>query len=215
MKPTTLMAITTALLLSLNGQPVFAADSVGYNRIVVPANSDVRLSLPFTQKVEAQFTVSSKAGSVITIPAAITAGQYATLYYVRFTSGNASGLWSTITANTANTITITDAAVASLAANGDTFRVYKHHTLGSVFPKTMLGKSFVSGTQILIYDNNLAAMTTNKSASRVAAYTTSGAGSWVGAGVNNNTVLKPETQFILRNNAAQTLTMITLGYVPD
>ncbi len=211
-----MMAITIAALMGLVVRSVIASDAVGYNRITVPANSDVRLSVPFNQDIVGTFNVNGiVAGSGVTVTDPLTPGAFANTYYVRFISGNGTGLWSTISNNGASDFVFVDLNVLNFINVGDKFRVYKHQTLSSVFPTSLLGISYVSGSQVLIYDNNIAAMTTNKSAAKVAAFTSAGGGHWVGSGVNDNTILKPETQFILRNNSGSTLTMITRGHVPD
>jgi uncharacterized protein (TIGR02597 family) len=189
--------------------------TVGYNRITIPGNTDVRLSLPFSQNAEGTFSVSTATASGVTVANTLTPGAYANSYYVRFTSGNGAGLWSTISNNGTNSLDLADLGLLNYVNSGDTFRVYRHHTLGSVFPNSLFNVSYTSGSKILIYENNLAAMSQNKAAVNTATYITSGGGMWVGAGVSNNTILKPETQFILRNNASPQFQVITLGAVPD
>jgi uncharacterized protein (TIGR02597 family) len=213
---TKLAAITAATILALGLQPARAAQVVGFNKVAVPASSDVRLTVPFTQKAEGEFTVSGVSGSTVNVSEAVS-GSYANSYYVRFTTGNGQGLWATITANNSNSFTVAaaDAAAVAYAQTGDKVRVYKHQTLGSVFPAALYNLSFINGTSVLIYDNNIAAMAQNKSSSKAASYTTSGGGRWSGSGVNSNTILKPETLFILRNSSSKTLTMVTLGKVAD
>ncbi|MCY2927130.1 MAG: TIGR02597 family protein, partial [Planctomycetota bacterium] len=187
-------AIAAVALLALAVQSASAGNVVGYNKIVVPANTDVRLSVPFTQTIQGTYTVAGKTGSTVTTSEALSASTYpASAYYVRFVSGNASGLWATISANGANSLTLADANVANLVNNGDTFRVYAHYTLGTLFPKGMYGKSYTNGTVVNIYANNIAAMAQNKSAAKTASYTTTGGGRWVGSGVSNSTILVPET----------------------
>jgi uncharacterized protein (TIGR02597 family) len=208
-------AITAAALLALAAQAANAADAVGYNTVTVPANSDVLVSVPFNQNPVGTFTVHSVVSGGVTVTNGLTANAYTNGYYVRFTSGAGEGLWSTISANGTGGFTLADAAVLSYVAAGNEFRVYKHHTLASVFPKGMYGISYTNGTQVLVYDNNRAAMAVNKAPAKTASYTTSGGGRWAGSGVNDSTILKPETQFILRNNASTPFTLITQGDVPD
>lgn len=204
--------VITAALIAVIANPAAAADSVGYNHIAVPANTDVRFSLPFTQQVEAEYAVDLVTANGVTVTEALETDGYNGAYYVRFLSGDASGLWTTITDNGVNDITLEDANVLALVSEGDLFRVYKHHTLGSVFPAAMENVSHINGTQVLIFDNNIDAMDQNVPADKVALYNN---GAWIGAGISNNTVLVPETQMILRNNAAQELKLITLGDTPD
>jgi hypothetical protein len=84
-----------------------------------------------------------------------------------------------------------------------------------VFPNSLFNVAYTSGSKILIFENNLAAMSQNKAATKTATYTTAGGGQWVGAGITSNTILKPETQFILRNNSATSFLVTTTGVVPD
>lgn len=203
-------AIAVIAILAAAAGSARAGNVVGYNRIVVPAGTDVRLSVPFTQKVEGTFTVTGKTGSGVTVADTLTAGQYATTYYVRFISGNASGLWTTITANGVNDFTLENANVLALVSNGDQFRVYAHATLGTLFPKGMYGKSFTNGTVINIYANNIAAMVQNKSAAKTASYTTSGGGRWVGSGVTGNELILPSQTVTFRLPAGETATKVTI-----
>ena len=207
-------AITAAALLALAAQSANAVEAVGYNVVTVPANSDVLVSVPFNNNVEATYTVDTAIGTGITVNEALSAGTYNSSYYVRFIDGNGEGLWSTITATADGGLTVAD-DLSGYVANGDTFRVYMHQTLSTVFPKGLYGVAYTNGTQLYIYENNIDAMTQNKSAAKTAAYTTSGGGRWVGAGINNNTVLVPETKFVVRNNSASEFTVVTRGDVPD
>jgi uncharacterized protein (TIGR02597 family) len=185
---------------------------VGYNQQAVPANTDVRLSVPFCQSAVGSYAVNTKTASGVTVTATLSSGVYANLYYVRFISGSAAGLWSTISTNGTGSFDLADAGVLAQVSVGDTFRVYPHYTLRTLFPVGMLNVSYNTSTKILLFDNSLSAMAQNRPASKTASYVS---GNWLGSGVNNNTVLAPETQFILRNNSSTPLTMITQGFVPD
>lgn len=210
-----LSRITAAVLLTLTAQSASMAEVVGYNKINVPAGTDVRVSVPFNQEAVGTYTIATETASGVTVaPATFTANQFKDLYYVRFITGAGAGLWSTITANTAGELTLADIVkLAPHIAPGNTFRIYKHHTLRSFFPIGLLNVSYTNATtQVLIYENNLASMGQNKSPAKTAIHN---AGNWLGAGVNNNTVLKPETQFIVRNNSASALTVYAYGDVPD
>jgi uncharacterized protein (TIGR02597 family) len=208
-------AITAAALLALTAHTVSAAEAVGYNTVTVPANSDVLVSVPFNQNAEGSFTVSSVTAGGVTVTNSLAANAYTNGYYVRFTTGGGEGLWSTISANGTGGFTLSDTAVLSYVAAGNEFRIYKHHTLTSVFPKGMYGVSYTNGTKVLVYENNRAAMGQNKTAAKTATYSTSGGGRWTGSGVSSNTVLAPETQFAVRNVSSSELTLITQGDVPD
>jgi len=209
------IAIIAAAFLALIVQSTNAVASVGYNHIVIPASSDARLSVPFNQNIEGTYTVDNVTISGVTVTDVLVGNAFADSYYVRFIDGNGEGLWSTISSNGTGNFDIADLNVLNYVSIGDTFRVYKHHTLSSVFPKGMYGKSFTNGTKVLIYENNIDVMSQNKAAVKSATYTTAAGGKWVGAGINNNTILEPDTQFIFRNNTAQSFELITLGDVPD
>jgi uncharacterized protein (TIGR02597 family) len=208
-------AITAAVLLALTAQTVSAAEAVGYNVVTVPANSDVLVSVPFNQNAEGNFTVSSVVSGGVTVTNALTANAYTNGYYVRFTTGGGEGLWSTISANGTGGFTLADTNVLTYVSAGNSFRVYKHHTLASVFPKGMYGVSYTNGTKVLVYENNRAAMGQNKAAAKTATYSTSGGGRWTGSGISSSTILAPETQFVVRNVSASEFTLITQGDVPD
>lgn len=206
-------AITAAMLLALAAQAANAAEAVGYNVVTVPANSDVLVSVPFNNNVEATFTVDSVTGTGITVNEALSADTYNSSYYIRVIDGAGEGLWSTITANGSGGLTLAD-DLSGYVANGDTFRVYAHHTLGSLFPAGMYGVSYTNMTQVLIFENDTSAMSQNKASAKTAAYIAA-MGSWMGAGVSNDTVLQPETRFTLRNSSANEFSLVVLGDVPD
>jgi uncharacterized protein (TIGR02597 family) len=207
-------AITAAALLALAAQSASAAEAVGYNVVTVPANSDVLVSVPFNNNVEATYTVDSVAGTGITVNEALSAGTYDSSYYVRFIDGSGEGLWSTITVNGSGGLTLAD-DFSGYVANGDTFRVYEHHTIGSIFPDTMYGVSFTNSTQIQTYDATGAGQfkLASGSASYVAVpplfqY------AWTGS-ANADTVLAPGSMFLVRNGAGEELTIPVFGDVPD
>jgi uncharacterized protein (TIGR02597 family) len=211
-----LVRIAAVALMALGLQVASAqAEWAGYRTVNIPANTDVRLTVPFTNHVTATHTVTSIAGTTVNFSAAPAITYTANRYYIRFTSGAANGLWATISSHTGTnsffSVPAGSAAAVGLAVPGDTFRVYLHNTLGSVFPTTLNNVSFNSSTQILLFNNN-APYAQNRGPVSTAARAGS---NWVGGGVNNNTALAPETTFILRNNSASTLKFITLGDAPD
>jgi len=206
------VAMTAATLLGLAVEAGADGGAAGYNAIAVPAKADVLLAVPFNQDHLGLHQVTGVTGNGVTVAGGLTAGAFGPGHYLRFVDGDGEGLWSTVVGNTANAIQVANPAILAHLAGGNSFRIYPHHTLGSLFPAGQQGMSYVNGTQVLVYENNLAAMTQNKSAAKVAAYT---GGGWVGAGVNANTVLAPETKFVLRNNANEPLVMVLHGAVPD
>jgi uncharacterized protein (TIGR02597 family) len=215
-----LTAIAMMALLALTaGMAQAQHNVVGYNYIVVPTNADLKMSMPFTRQVEATLTVGSRTDATLNVANSLSGTS--TQYYLRFMSGSAKGLWTNIASYTGTTITLNGTGgsvlMKSLISGSDTFRVYKHQTLSTLFPPGQLNVSYLPGTGVNIYDNNvaLASMRQNLAAAKQASYN-SGAGRWSGSGINNDTPLPPETQFIVRNNSAtQALKVLTMGYAPD
>jgi uncharacterized protein (TIGR02597 family) len=213
------------------GSVSFAQSNVvGYNKNSVPANSDRRFSVAFNRDANSSYTSAGKTAVSVTVAGPVTVGKFnagsdmtKAPYYIRFTSGNAAGLWISIKSNTAAEFVLDDSASAVAARDrilalvaadgGDSFRVYKHNTIDSTFPKEQLGLSFVNLTQILGYDNNLGSMSQNKAATLLATYSTT-SGRWNPSG-SGDKILKPETAYIVRNTSSQALTLMTSGTVPD
>jgi uncharacterized protein (TIGR02597 family) len=201
-------AITAAMLLALAAQAANAAEAVGYNVVTVPANSDVLVSVPFNQNAEGNFTVSSKTADGVMVTNGLTINAYTNGYYVRFTTGGGEGLWSTISVNGQNGFTLADTNVLTYVGNGDAFRVYKHHTIGSVFPTGMYGVSYTNGVTISVYNNTASGI--NKSTASTISYL-SGPKRWN----NPNQILNPDSMVMIRNGSAIELTFVNGGDVPD
>lgn len=226
------MGVTAMLLLSLvtswAGAAGVAENVVGYNRIDVPVNSDVLVCVPFNRPSQGTYTVSSVTGTGVQVSEVMASGAYATLYYVRFTSGNASGRWSTITGNTANELVFEDTGFLSNVSANDTFEIYPHNTLESVFPSEMEGKMMEASikhptapviqtykTQVRVFDG---ATTGINKATPITYYYYNNAWRKVGSSLTanyNNAVLRPGVYFIIRNqNSGNSLVFISSGNVP-
>jgi len=212
-------AITAAgMLLALAAQTASAAEAVGYNVVTVPANSDAVVSVPFSQNVQGTFTVASVSGTGVTVNEALSADTYDSSYYIRVIDGAGEGLWSTITANGSGGLTLTD-DFSGYVAIGDTFRVYEHHTIGSVFPGSLKGVTFETSTQILV--PNTVSVGVNKSASPYA-YKENGfppfdsrPGWYQGITYKSDLVFAPDSYVLVRNNGASNLSIVVFGDVPD
>lgn len=208
-------AITAAALLALTAQTVSAAEAVGYNTVTVPANSDVLVSVPFNNNVEATFTVDTVTANGVTVNEALSADTYDSGYYVRFIDGNGEGLWSTISDNGNGGLELSDTNVLSYVSGGDTLRVYEHHTIGTVFPDTMYGVSFTNSTQIQVFDG--VGVGQYKQPLGVASYAAVPplfVYQWSGS-ATADTVLPPSAMFLVRNGSANELTIPLHGDVPD
>ena len=215
-------AIPAAILLALAVQSASAVDAVGFNRTPVPANSDALVSIPFTKAPEGAYTVSSVPGSGVVRVTGTVTGSYADTYYVRFTGGNANGLWSTITANTTSGFTLANTDVASRVVAGDTFIVYPHHTLSSLFPNGYEGISFITAgddgvnpgaTIVLIKDTSIG---TDKAAAKMCVHL--GSFGWYDGDWNqvDGLVLEPGTFVQVRNaDEAKELDVFIAGDVPE
>ena len=222
-----IMTTVVAVALLATAVPMFGqVQSVtGYNKVTVPAQSDVIVSVPFTQKPEGTFTVAigGVAASTLTVDEDI-ATAYDGAYYVRFTSGDAKGLWSTIKSSntTAESVELEDASMLTggKVAEGDTFKIIKHQTLSSVFPDKLAGLSFVASTGsgfglkretlVLMWGESEG---TNKAPSSTFYYHESG--DWRTFVGNNadGTVIAPDSILVIRNTSDKKLTYIPQGSV--
>ncbi len=190
----------------------------------LPAGTDTFVSVPVNNSVEIELNATSKLGTTLNFPAAsLSDGAYNAgtfpIYYVRFIDGPAAGLWASITVNSASSITIDDTAIAALASGTEKIRVYKHHTLGSVFPSERRDDSaggkltqgaITNGVQILFYSD---ADSQNKGPGSGGIFTWFN--SAVGFLTNASRPLLPDTGFVIRNGSAHDLTYFTAGEAPD
>ena len=210
-------AIATTLLLVI-GQTVMAGDVVGYNKIDVPANSDVLVSVPFNNEVAGEYTVASTASATITVDEALSADTYDSAYYVRIVSGSGDGLWSTVSSNGAGTLTVEDQAVVDELVADDEIRVYPHHTVAGLFPAGLEDVSYDSQTRLLVYEgavagqNKVQALTLQYA---VAAPLFNGWNNGVPGSDYNNQVLTPGSHVRIRNGSGEALSYIPHGTVPD
>lgn len=212
-------AITAAALLALAAQSASAVSAVGYNAVTVPTNSDVLVSVPFTKDASGSFAVSSVTASGVTVTDILTANAY-TNGYVRFTSGGGAGLWSTISANGTGGFTLANTNALTGVQAGDSFKVYPHQTLASVFPARMEGVSFKKSASAAVHSTeilfpNTSSVGINKSPSATYYFYNN---AWRKAGSASslnfdNTVVSPQEYFILRNRGTNTLTYVASGNV--
>ena len=201
-------AAALSLLLAVSVQ----AESVGYNTVTVQGQSDVMVAAPFSQDVEATFTVNAVTGSGITVNEALAAGTYNSSYYVRFVDGSGEGLWSTISANGNGGLELSNTDVLAYVAGGNTLNVYKHHTLSSLFPAGLKDQVWNTSTKILLPANDAAGI--NKGYTIVAYNTTDN--KWkVGRTDYSSQKVVPGQSLIIRNESTSGLTWIAYGDVPE
>jgi hypothetical protein len=206
-------AIAAALLLALSAVPTQAQDVYGYVYLPVPAQSDVLVSVPLNNAPQGDFTITAGgiSGSVITVDEPIADTLDAGKCYVRFVDGGAAGLLTTITANSSSSFTLENATAAALASTGDTVRLFKHHTVGSVFSANLLGISFVNQTQLLFFADSVAKNKAPGSEGTATYFDVNDFG-W---GLNATRVIKPEEAFVVRNNSANPLVFVAKGMAPN
>jgi len=209
------MAALAAMVLAVGASG--AAEMVGWNRQVVQPNSDVLVSLPFTQDAAATLTVSGKTATGVQVAGPLTVDQYKGAYYVRFTTGSAAGQWSTITTNGATDLTLEITDFLTDVQVGDHFSVYPHQTLSTVFPDSLEGVSYKATTGLKRNTEILIPSTTGAAVNRSAAatyYYKNGEWKKVAGSTSDDVVLSPEQYFIIRNNdATDSLTFVTYGKV--
>lgn len=213
-------ALAAVAVLALAAQYAPAQQQVlAINQITVPANADALVSVPVPNEKVGEFTVDTvTSNGIADNGASFETDQYQDMYYVRIMTGDAAGLWSTISSNSATELVLDNTDVHGMINAGDTFCIYKHQTIGSIFPDSMFGTSFVAGTKVLIFSND--SLGINRSSDFVVEYqvqTIPGLGTikgWNG-GDGAETVLAPETRFGIRNSSSKPLSLTLSGSAPD
>jgi len=203
------------------------SDPIGFVQLSLLGNSDSYVSIPFLRPAAATAIVSSIASNVVTAtqqyPATWSANQFvysagtqSNNYYLRFPSGTSGGRTFTITANTANSVTLNSGLLTGVA-NGDAFVIEPYWTLNSVFPNgTGVNVSPTVGnrnTEILIPDFATAGI--NLSAAKIYFFNSS---IWKqtgqGSADHGDDVLQLNAPFIVRHNVATNTTLVCAGAVP-
>jgi len=147
--------------------PVFT-DPVGYVSITCPPKSDTIVGLPlratsaYIGSLNANPTLASGSATLtLSGSPALTTNEFAGAYYVKFkdttpTAAAGDGQWFSITANTANTITVDLNGGAIAAVSGARLEVFKFWTLAELFPPaecttspTTTGNAIVATTSTL------------------------------------------------------------------
>ena len=147
-----LSAATTSLAATATTEPV------GYNTISLLANSDTYISVPFHRPAIFVGQVASFSGNAITVNGSpgwtasqfvYAAGTQSNTYYAFIRSGAKEGNYYTVTANTANTLTLDLAGdtLDGLAAN-DSIALIPYWTLGTLFPTSDAGTSVTATTNV-------------------------------------------------------------------
>ena len=203
-----------------------ASDPSGIYRVALLGNSDTRLSIPFSRPKAAAGLVQSISDGVITLQGApgwttdqfvYSSGVQSNTYFVLIRSGSREGEHHTITANTADAITVDLNGDTLTGVNaGDRIEIVPYWTLGTLF----LGGAGIHispspgsrSSEVLMPD--LEGIGINLSAARTY-YFWSGAWRQVGQGTANlsDDVLLPDAYVIVRHNIADSTTLLCNGVV--
>lgn len=179
----------------------------------IPANTDVRLSVPMEASVDFTGVAASAAGTALTVTgASFTANEFAPAtggYYIRLKSGDSKGLTAEITANTTDTLTLALDAGDNLTNVDNTtqFEIVKYFTLSTFFPSDL-----ANGVSVLFYNNTTAGV--DIAADQIVTFFN---GTWYD-NVNGQPVdasLYPGETFTVRNNTNTPIENIVItGNVP-
>ncbi len=222
--------IILPLILILGAGSLSAQDAttepVGFNKVVCLAGSDTIVSVPFKD------STNSITGTIIGTPTAsgaapndiatigvtgFPAGTYNEAYYVHFLTGNLQGGVFQVSSNTATTLLmhLHGEDVAQLTA-GDTFKIYKFWTLGTLFPagNTAIVESastlpFQRKTEVLLYDRT--GLGINRSVSKIFFQIAAG---WIdndGLTGADDTIVWPDSPLIIRHKTGADTTFIAKG----
>jgi len=219
------------------GQTTATSDPVGFNSVTALGNSDTRFSVPLQRPNVFTGTVASVSGNVVTVsgtPAWTTnqfvyaAGTQSNTYYLEFKSGAKVGMFYTVTANAAGTLTLNlnGDSISTVAAN-DSFKLVPYWTLSTLFPNQagITATTSISGsapvTDILIPDVTSAG-TDLGAPSGYFYYSGTGFGGagWRAIGGSpsqkvNDTPLSPDGFLIVRQDGVSTSSILTAtGAVP-
>lgn len=232
MKTPKICCLLTAIALAQSSLFGVSTDPVGFVSVSVPANSDAVLAVPLNRAAEFKGVIQSISGNVITVAGtpAWTANAFAPgvtankTYAVQIASGAKEGLYGKITANTADTVTVTlDSAenlsnigtasapldpdgAGPLTAQADQIDIVPYWT-----PSSLITSTVANGSQILLLQSSTAGI--NLSSSGSYGYDS---GSWVDENsfeAADHTPLSFGQGFIFRN-AGSAVTLSMVGAVP-
>lgn len=181
--------------------------------VAVPANTDVRISVPLLKSAVYTGTTSTVDTGTNTItfngtPAFAVNGYTATPHVILVESGAKSGLIAPVTQNTANSVTV---APGFFSLNGivatDSISIRPAWTIASL----MSGASSLTGVQLLSFSNTQTG--TNTSSDALYFYVGSAWENGDGEPANNE-ILYPGEGFIVRTAATPINTFVVAGEVP-
>jgi len=211
---------------STNAQTTVATDPVGFVTLTVRAKTNnaralTMAVLPMERAAVysgacggASFSVNGNGQSVITFTSNLfTANQFTgagNQHYFRVENGSNAGDFSTIVANSANSITLAD-NFSQILADTTTFTVTPYWTLGTAFPNgagLRGGSSSTAADNILIYNTNFTPTTYYYRSNAVPP-------SWfTGATPSSNAIIPPGTGFAIERKANTPVDIVLPGTVP-
>ncbi len=229
------LAIVLARATALHAQNVTATSNpIGTFTIPLAGASDNYASLPLqrTPAIAAMVQMVTESGpsAVITLtpPTTLTPSQFVYVagtqpntYYVQFMSGAKEGLFYTVTANGANTLTVNangDKTLDNVVETGDLIEVVPYWTLNTTFPNGQGLHPTTSVTaprsQVMLPNQTTAGINLPVAATYYY-FTGDGGPAWKKVGDNSantypDVVLYPDTYFIVRHPLATADTVLTL-----
>lgn len=215
---------TTLAIPTATGQTTATTDPVGFTTINVRAKTGASralttIVLPMERATAfsgactgASFSLDGSNRTVITFGSNVfTANQFTgtgNQHYFRLTNGGNAGDFSTIVANTANSITLAD-NLNSVLLQSSTFEVNPYWTLGTAFPAgggLQGGSSAAAADTVTIYNSNFVGTTYF--------YNTS-AGAWrTGITGSDNVIIPPGSGLAVERKQATPVSIVLAGTVP-
>ena len=228
MKPQLRLIFGCALALtasSARAQTAAVTDPVGFVNVSVPAQSDVAIGAPVHRAAVYQGRIRTVGNGSLTVVGEpgwtadafkFVAGSQTTTYFVRLDSGVKEGMWSTITGNTSDSLTIDLAGENHSGVKSDDVDGQDAGDLISIIPywtpATLLG-TVPNGTQILLFRPTSGGI--NVAPTRILTFNAT-SGNWV-VGFNtiaNHDPLFPAEGMVLRNSSTNPITVALTGTVP-
>lgn len=144
------LALIAAAGLSAHAQTTVATDPVGFMTIDLPVGSDTIVAAPLTKAPVFQGAVTSRNGFVLTSTGADFGDLTSLPHYLQVIGGAQNGMIFDISANTTDTLTLTDNGVQPTGLDaGATYKVIPYWTLGQLFPVADQGVSFTPSLNTL------------------------------------------------------------------
>lgn len=213
-----ILAAACVIALSVS-QVAQSQDLVGQTEITVQPGSDVTLALPFVGDPVATLEVQSVTDPNVTPSGGTTGTDLSGTFYVRFTTGDAAGLWSTIVTDNGSVLRLEDTRLFTAGNNGiqagDQFNVYGHQTVAGIFPPALEGRIVQNNDEIVLFPENDATSTTNPAPQSPNVTFITGLG-WIGGptGAGGATIIPPGTLFVFRHaSGGDPLTLRLVGDV--